>query len=431
MKKSKYQFFEEISPSKYLHYSPLSNNFLILNKDLHQLFEKESCISIEHKNRKLYSILADNLFIINDDFDECNHVLETRCTMVEDCNMYNIVVNPTLDCNLSCWYCYENRIAGSKIDVNIIKAIEKNIKVCYNEIHFKTLKLSFFGGEPFVCFYAIKKLLDFAQTFCNENAINLIADFTTNATLITSELVDYLKNFVCHFQITLDGARDTHDRVKVDKANPSSTYDRTIKAIRLINDRIRNHWLAVRVNFDNSTLRDINAIINDIDFLDRRQSCIILKKVWQLKTENIIKENLTTALQTLLDRKFLVDYYVMPKGNVCFAERKYQVLFNYDGKVFKCTTISAFNDKNSLGTFDLDSGRVNWNRNKINDWYRDMQTDYCKECKWFPVCLGICNRQLLAHRGEHVCTFDAMNLDQREYLMYLFKYNILQNELYK
>ncbi len=65
------------------------------------------------------------------------------------------------------------------------------------------------------------------------------------------------------------------------------------------------------------------------------------------------------------------------------------------------------------------------------EWYEDMQPDYCKECKWYPACMGICNRQLMAHKGERICTFDAMNLTQREYLMYLFKYNLLFNELYK
>lgn len=121
----------------------------------------------------------------------------------------------------------------------------------------------------------------------------------------------------------------------------------------------------------------------------------------------------------------------MPKGCVCFAERKNQVLVNYDGKVFKCTTISSFDDKHSLGTLNLNTGQISWNDADINGWFADMQTEYCKDCKWFPVCLGICNRQLIAHKGEHICTFDAMNLEQSEYLMYLFKYNILQDELYK
>lgn len=59
-----------------------------------------------------------------------------------------------------------------------------------------------------------------------------------------------------------------------------------------------------------------------------------------------------------------------------------------------------------------------------------MQPEYCKKCKWFPACLGICNNQIMANKGHKICTFDSFNLTEKEYLMYLFKYNILQKELY-
>lgn len=35
----------------------------------------------------------------------------------------------------------------------------------------------------------------------------------------------------------------------------------------------------------------------------------------------------------------------------------------------------------------------------------------------------------MAHKGEQICTFDAMNLTRKEYLMYLFKNSILEKEL--
>lgn len=54
-------------------------------------------------------------------------------------------------------------------------------------------------------FDGIKQLLDYSNVFCSERSIELIADFTTNSTLITSEQINYLKQFRCHFQITLDG----------------------------------------------------------------------------------------------------------------------------------------------------------------------------------------------------------------------------------
>ena len=148
-----------------------------------------------------------------------------------------------------------------------------------------------------------------------------------------------------------------------------------------------------------------------------------------LPTDKVDKDALLDALQLVLDSKFLADYYIMPKGSVCFAEREGQVLFNYDGGIFKCTTICSFDHENSLGELDYETGKIEWNTEKISDWFADMQPQYCKDCKWFPSCLGPCNRQLIAHNQEKICTFDAFNLTEAEYLMYLFKYNLLLKEL--
>ena len=35
----------------------------------------------------------------------------------------------------------------------------------------------------------------------------------------------------------------------------------------------------------------------------------------------------------------------------------------------------------------------------------------------------------MAHANEKICTFDAFNLNEKEYLMYLFKVQLLQKEL--
>lgn len=431
MKKSTYQFYEKIADRCYLHYCSMSNNFLLLNEDQHDLYIRSEIEMLKTTNEELFDKLVYGKFIIEDDYSEYQYILTQKGQMIDGTDLYNVVVNATLDCNLSCWYCYENKIIGSRLGQEVIDAIEKNIYHHYVNTNFSTLKLSFFGGEPFMCFDAMKQLLDFAKVFCDERNIELIADFTTNATLITQAHIDYLKQFRCHFQITLDGGRKSHNKIKVDKLTGINTYDRTLETLRLIDEHIEKRWIAVRVNFDNRTLRDIDEIINDIKFLDRRKTYVIVKKVWQLKTENVDKEALMSAIQKFFDNKFLVDYYIMPKGCVCFAERKNQVLFNYDGKIFKCTTISEFNDKNALGKLDYHSGEILWDEDKMESWFAEMQPDYCKSCKWFPSCLGICNRQLLAHNGEKICTFDACNLTEKEYLMYLFKYNILKNELDK
>lgn len=427
LKNSKYHFFEDIGDDLFLHYSSATNRFLLLTKNKHESI----CSNIEADSlpEDLKTLLYDNGFLVDSDVNEIDKALKHRMELTTNPSLYNVVVNTTLDCNLSCWYCYENRIAGSKLSEEVIAAIEKNIILRYSEHPFSTLKMSFFGGEPFLFFNGIQKLLNFAKSFCEDNNLELIADFTTNATLISSKIIEYLSQFQCHFQITLDGCEQHHNTIKVDQLNHINTYRKTISTLKAINDSIEKRYIALRINFDNQTLRGISEILNHVDFLDRRKSYIILKKVWQLPTDKVDKEALLDALQEVLDHKFLADYYFMPKGCVCFAERESQVLFNYDGKIFKCTTLCSFNNENALGTLDLNSGAICWNPQKMKMWFDEKQPSYCKECKWFPSCLGICNRQLDAHPNEQICTFDACNLSQKEFLMYLFNYNLLCQEL--
>ncbi len=429
MKKSFYLISHPVADGVSLNYCSVSNRFLLLSKRNQETFWNSDPGEIKASNPRLYETLAANGFLVPDEADECGTVLERKRKAVLDRSWYNVVVNTTLDCNLRCWYCYESRIPESRMSPELIRSIKFHIASKHEETAYSCLKLSFFGGEPFLEFTAIRELLDFAKGFCRERGIALIADFTTNATLIGEREAEYLSRFRCHFQITLDGAEDTHNRIKAGPTCPSP-YRRTLEALKLINEGIPDRLVAVRINFDNRVLREMHRIISDIDFLDRRKTYVIVKKVWQVGSEKIDREALMDGIQELLDRKFLPDYYSMPKGGVCFAEREQQTLFNYDGGVFKCTTISAFDQENSLGSLNFATGSVVWDAEKTRSWHAEASPDHCKACGWFGACLGPCNRQLLAHPGERLCTFDAMSLSEAEYLVYLFKYNLLWNELF-
>ncbi len=134
----------------------------------------------------------NNGFIVPDDFDELSFAEMSRHFEQYDRTLYHVIINPTLDCNLSCWYCYEKRKKGSKMKGDVIEGIKKMICHHYECMPFKCLKLSFFGGEPFVQYNVIRELIDFSKSFCDKKEIALLLDFTTNGTLITnSEIENY------------------------------------------------------------------------------------------------------------------------------------------------------------------------------------------------------------------------------------------------
>ena len=428
---SRYSFSEKISPELYIHYSSLSNQFILANSSKHLLLTSATPTEIQKKDDELFNLLIEKRFLVETSFDETQFILNRRQDAIERKDWYNVVVNTTLDCNLDCWYCYENKVAGSRLSDEVVENISHNISAHFDHHPFDTLKLSFFGGEPFMDWKNMIKLIEYGNNFCNKKGIKLILDFTTNATLINAKMVDFLAPYTCYFQITLDGAEETHNQIKRHSHLINyNSYQRTLNALRLINSKIPDRLIALRINFDNRALEQIDSIIRDISFLDRRLSYVIVKKVWQVDTRTVDKEAVLEVIQKLFDHDFLPDYYIMPKGGVCFAERENQVLFNYDGKIFKCTTICSFDDENSLGTQDNDTGLIIWDEDKIYHWLHDNPQAECINCKWFGACLGVCNKQLMLHKNEFICTFDAMNLTQREYLMYLLKYNLLYNKLH-
>lgn len=428
-KKSIYIASEKINENTYLLYSSISNEFILLTENTYGIYSQTNPDEIEAKNPFLFQLLLDKRFLFPSELDETKEITLRRKNSIFNNDWYNVVINTTLDCNLSCWYCYENKIKGSRLSEEVINSITCNIESHYLHHPYQLLKIAFFGGEPFMNWKGMRAIIEFADNFCKEKGLELILDFTTNATLITKEIVEYLSPFRCHFQITLDGEEKTHNSIKFTSDKGFNSYRKTLEALQMIEANINKRLIALRINFDNRALNEIDKIIQNISFLDRKKCYVIVKKVWQIKRETVDKEALLNVIQKLLDHDFLPDYYVMPKGGVCFAERENQVLFNYDGNVFKCTTIPSFDKENTLGEWNKSTGLVEWKQDKIEDWFRDMQQPQCLICKWYGACLGPCNRQLLANRGKFICTFDAMNLSDKEYLMYIFKYNLLLNKL--
>ncbi|MBR7068298.1 MAG: hypothetical protein IKI28_08280 [Bacteroidales bacterium] len=61
------------------------------------------------------TMLTKNGFLVDDASDERAMFISARQQARLNKRSYELIVNPTLDCNLRCWYCYENHHVGSRI----------------------------------------------------------------------------------------------------------------------------------------------------------------------------------------------------------------------------------------------------------------------------------------------------------------------------
>ncbi len=161
---------------------------------------------IKVKNKQLYSTLSKTRMIIEDNINEIDIIKfrNRRDTFLD--NVYRLGVNPTLDCNFKCWYCYESHPQGvmSKDIMNrIVKFIKNNV-----EKHIISgLNLSWFGGEPLLYFKEVVYPLSLQlKDIIESNNMTFQNNITTNGYLIDKDMLDMCDKIdLREFQITIDG----------------------------------------------------------------------------------------------------------------------------------------------------------------------------------------------------------------------------------
>lgn len=426
MKTSSYNLFRKYD-NHYLYYNALFNAYLILKPELHHIFEsnKENIDQLSNTHPKLFNTLLENNFIVDSQANEYSQVMYSRLNRKFSNSIYHIIINPTLNCNLECWYCYEKHVPGSKISDALINNIKNHIITKFNSEPFCHLVLSFFGGEPMLRVPEVIALIKFIKDFTIQNKISLQVAFTTNGTTINKKVLDTLKDCKSSFQITLDGARAFHDKVRHFKKANKGSYDVVLNTIKKVQENLDDVSINIRINYDSKTLKCAEEMMNDLQFLDNRKATIGLFKVWQVE-DTIEQDDLVNAIETILNSGYIVDYSPLAyHDSTCYADNHNQVIINYDGQVFKCTA-RDFIKENNEGHL-LNDGTIQWNTERLIKRLTAPIPEYCKKCNLLPSCPGICSQKSL--EGEHLCLLDHMDLSFENYLAYNFKRTTLEEKI--
>ena len=164
----------------------------------------------------------------------------------------------TTACNLRCKYCFagENRYGLKKtiMDDNVIdstlKFLARNITVLKRnkpQIEEVELGLFFFGGEPLLVFdkvkYATKQAFKTAHILSKALKIKVSPTLaiTTNGTLLTEEIVEFLERNKIEVNISIDGPDNDKFRVY---PNGRGSLEDVKKGIEIL----KSHNLKVRIN---------------------------------------------------------------------------------------------------------------------------------------------------------------------------------------
>ncbi len=151
-------------------------------------------------------------------------------------------------CNLSCTYCYKEDLAtpsaGEKMELET--AVQSFELLLREGAENDRLNLVFFGGEPLSNMPLIRSMVDYAERRAAEEGKIVDFTMTSNATLLTEAIVDFLDAHRFGLSISMDGPKALHD-LRRKTVGGKGTYDVVAKKARMLLSRYRSRPVGARV----------------------------------------------------------------------------------------------------------------------------------------------------------------------------------------
>ncbi|GFH98030.1 radical SAM protein [uncultured Phocaeicola sp.] len=411
MKFSQFNSMISLSENLELIYNSYSDSYLIISKKYLPLSDIES---IKNKYPEVYNKLVESKCIIDHDINEVDLVKELQNSVDNNNKDFILTINPTLDCNFKCWYCYESHVKKSKIDPETLLKIKHLIyNVIATQKGIQHLQLNFFGGEPLLQYQIVLEIIKYAENICETNKKDISVAFTTNGYLLNQERLDTLSKYhVNTMQITLDGDRRTHDKIRFSSQKLGS-YDRIIENIKNIL-RKKKIYITLRLNYTSENIDCMGNIVEDLlDLEDEEKKYLIVHfyRVWQDSEGEDISDLVKNTISKF--REYGFKSYKYPLNNVrvsCYGDKTYAALVNYNGDVYRCTAVD-FQKQRRDGYID-DEGVIVWENNSFEERKNaKFKNKPCLSCRLLPICNGGCTQHALRHKDEDYCIF---NFDERK-----------------
>ncbi|MCI9337139.1 MAG: radical SAM protein [Lachnospiraceae bacterium] len=345
-------------------------------------------------------------------------------------DVLDITIIPTDACNFKCSYCYQenrhNQFLDEKNVAKILRFLERNVR------YFKKVQIGWFGGEPLLMKDTIISFLKEAKKICNKYRVPMLGKMTSNGYLLDLETFQVLLKYnVVHYQITIDGNRETHNKQRPHKTE-SDSFDRIMKNLLCIAENEKRYFrIALRVNITKDVLENMNEYFDTLaPFANNDRFQIHWQYVKDYGGEQVhllddrrINESrdFTDFIELATKRNLgSLSYMFFGVGNgLCEAPRKNSYFIDHEAKLHKCTVAlydEETKDINNIGYID-ERGIAVIEPEKEAIWLvRNEVPDECRECICFPLCMAQTCPQVRKLKNRRAC------INEKDELIFYLNY---------
>jgi radical SAM additional 4Fe4S-binding domain len=421
MKLSSYTFFLNMDKEYYV-YNTFSNALIEIDKESYFLLyntKKKNDWSKNDFGEELYEALVANSILTDSNEDDYLKYKAIISSMRKHEGYMHLTLAPTMDCCFNCHYCFEKYKDKNYMTPEVMDSIVKYIASLKNVEGFK---LTWFGGEPLM---ALPQMEAFYEKLVQVWKKDISSDIITTGYHINEEAIRVLKKTgVSHMQITLDGLRETHNKIKY-LPNGEDTFSKVWSNIELINDLAPNINIIIRVNLTRENAHEYIPLFKlcHEKFGNRKGIGIAPAFVLDRGASNCNDCDKENLLFGHADRsEFILDLakqgigsqylkYPEPFFYECAIRNNVAISFDPEGYAYKCWEVIG-NKEYAIGRLNSDGLLADVNLKVLNRQLHGadpMDDPACMKCKYLPICCGGCPIQTIQNKFEdghnNVCTY--------------------------
>lgn len=426
MRISMYTFLFEIDDKFYV-YNTLSNALLEIEKEVYMILyiRKNNHMVIKKEDmddEELFHALTESHILTEDDKDEFL-LYKSFVYAGRTVDSLNLTIAPTMDCNYSCSYCFEECKQDIYMNEETMEAIVKFINQ-YEKI--KNIYVTWFGGEPLMGIQQIGKLFDKMKKIQDKKySFSMIS----NGFLISQDVINlFNKMGVSYIQITLDGLKETHNKVKYTKTC-DDTFTRTIENIDLLISVAPNIRITLRVNVSKENSGEFSDLYKFITERYKNNPQIGIYPAFVTASSPghsfdsllFTRKEQSDFIQELFYKKNITTHlcrYPNSSFDECAIRNKNTFTIDPEGYLYKCWEIIG-DRKYAIGKLNTDGMIESVNETILNRYLYGadpLEDTICSKCPYLPICFGGCPHKrienVFAGKRHDTCTHLKGNLKE-------------------
>lgn len=325
-----------------------------------------------------------------------------------------LTITTTMECNLGCYYCYEER-SGKSLKAQDIDQVLSLAERMIGESPRPSLHVDWYGGEPLLNLEFMEAASARLIALTESAGARYTASIISNGTEWPADVRGFIaRNRVTQVQISFDGLKKNHDKRRFFLApyrrGDRSSFDLAAKLVDTLVSCVR---VDLRFNIDRGNAGDLPGFIDfacergwfsarfPAVFQPARLSAYSERSRFMASSQLGIDEfdRLRADIRKRLsgigkvEESEIPDGYPRPRTSVCAALARHSHVVGGEGHLYRCGLQVGESDR-AVGA--IHDGEVVADHD--SQWWEGFdptRAETCSVCSFLPICWGGCPKKHL------------------------------------